>query len=253
VAAHAREVFLRNQGIGSENANPKPINPDAGDPIWVVCDASASGVGAFYGQGKAWENCRPAGFMSRKFKEAQQNYRVFEMETLAILEALTKWEDKLIGRKFTVITDHWSLEFFSRQRHLSGRQARWAEYLSRFDFEVIYVKGQYNIVADCLSRYYSSDLPGETHADHQYVSADLRLDPDGDDLPYGLSPQMRAMHTQEPPESIPRPTSPRGEPPEPITLEGSRPENGPSLAQVMSTTDGFWIAYVQGTRTTPYS
>jgi hypothetical protein len=71
------------------------------------------------------------------------------------------------------------------------------------------------------------------------VSADLRLDPDGDNLPYGFSSQMRAMHTQEPLESIPRPTSPRGEPLEPITLEGSRPENGPSLAQVMSTTDGF--------------
>ena len=133
--------------------------------------------------------------MSRKFKEAQQNYRVYEMETLAILEALTKWEDKLIGRKFTVITDHQSLEFFSKQKHLSGRQARWAEYLSRFDFEVVYVKGQHNIVADCLSRYYSSDLPGETHADHQYVSADLQLDPEGDDLPYGLTPQTRALQT----------------------------------------------------------
>ena len=171
----------------------KPINPEMDDPIWVVCDTSASGVGAFYGQGKTWENCRPAGFMLRKLKEAQQNYQVFEMETLAILKALTKWEDKLISRKFMVITDHQSLEFFSRQKHLSGRQARWAEYLSRFDFEVVYVKGQYNIVADCLSRYYSSDLPGKTHANHNYVSADLRLDPDRDNLPYGLTTQMRAM------------------------------------------------------------
>ena len=95
--------------------------------------------------------------MSHKFKEVQQNYQVFEMETLAILEVLTKWEDKLIGQKFIVIMDHQLLEFFSRQKHLPGRQAQWAEYLSHFDFKVTYVKGQYNIVADCLSRYYLTD------------------------------------------------------------------------------------------------
>lgn len=35
--------------------------------------------------------------MSKKFQEAQFNYCVFKMETLVILEALLKWEDKLIG------------------------------------------------------------------------------------------------------------------------------------------------------------
>jgi len=233
------KCFAEIKALATKAPILKPIDPESGDPIWVVCDASASGVGAFYGQGKSWENCRPAGFMSRKFKDAQQNYRVFEMETLAILEALAKWEDKLIGRRFTVITDHQSLEFFSRQKHLSGRQARWAEYLSRFDFEVIYVRGQYNIVADCLSRYYASDQPGEAHADHQYVSADLRLDPEGDDLPYGLTPQMRTLRTGEPPQSVPRPTSPQGDHPEPITLEDGQRGNETSLQQVMTTADGF--------------
>ena len=233
------KCFAEIKALAAKTPILKPINPETDDPIWVICDASASGVGAFYGQGKRWENCRPAGFMSRKFKEAQQNYRVYEMETLAILEALTKWEDKLIGRKFTVITDHQSLEFFSKQKHLSGRQARWAEYLSRFDFEVVYVKGQHNIVADCLSRYYSSDLPGETHADHQYVSADLQLDPEGDDLPYGLTPQTRALRTQETPKPTPRPTSPLEGSPELIMLGSIRLEDGSSLGQVMNTMEGF--------------
>ena len=233
------KCFTEIKALATKAPILKPIDPRSEEPIWVVCDASASGVGAFYGQGKSWENCRPAGFMSRKFKDAQQNYRVFEMETLAILEALTKWEDKLIGRKFTVITDHQSLEFFSRQKHLSGRQARWAEYLSRFDFEVIYVKGQYNIVADCLSRYYSSDRPGETHAEYQYVSADLQLDPEGDDLPYGLTPQMRALRVRRPPRSVLRPMSPPLKPPDPIALADSQLGSGERLPQVMTTVDGF--------------
>ena len=234
------KCFAEIKALAAKTPILKPINAEMADPIWVVCNASASGVGAFYGQGKSWENCRPAGFMSRKFKEAQQNYRVFEMETLAILEALTKWEDKLIGRKFTVITDHQSLEFFSKQKHLSGRQARWAEYLSRFNFEVVYVKGQYNIVADCLSRYYSSDLPGEKHADHRYVSADLRLDPEGEDLPYGLQPQMRVLRTRKPVKPVHRPKSPREQHPELVTLDGNQsPEGGVSLPQEMTATEGF--------------
>ena len=108
----------------------RPIDPRLDDPIWVICDASASGLGAMYGQGPTWQTCRPAGFMSKKFTATQRNYRVFEQETLAILEALLKWEDKLQGYHINVVTDHKSLEFFNNQAHLSGRQARWMECLS---------------------------------------------------------------------------------------------------------------------------
>jgi hypothetical protein len=90
----------------------RPINPKLSETIWVICDASASSVGALYGQGSEWKTCQPAGFMPKKFKDAQYNYQVFEMETLAILEVLLKWEDKLVGRKFTIVTDHRALEFF---------------------------------------------------------------------------------------------------------------------------------------------
>ena len=56
-----------------------------------------SGIGTMYGQDNEWQTCQPAGFMSKKFTLAQINYRVFEMETIAIPEALLKWEDKLLG------------------------------------------------------------------------------------------------------------------------------------------------------------
>ncbi len=72
----------------------------------------------------------PTGFMSKKFTLAQMNYRVFEMETIAILKALLKWEDKLLGRKIHIVTDHKALEFFKTQRRLNNRQARWMEFLA---------------------------------------------------------------------------------------------------------------------------
>jgi len=108
----------------------KPIDPGIDDPIWVICDTSMSGIGAMYGQGATWQMCCPAGFMSKKFTLAQMNYRVFEMETIAILKALLKWEDKLLGHKIHIVTDHKALEFFKMQRHLNNRQAWWMEFLT---------------------------------------------------------------------------------------------------------------------------
>ncbi len=75
----------------------KPINPKDPDPIWVICDGSRSGVSAIYRQGPDWQTCRLAGFLSKKFSSAQQNYHTHEHETIAILKALIKWEDKLLG------------------------------------------------------------------------------------------------------------------------------------------------------------
>jgi hypothetical protein len=161
----------------------RPIDHKKDEPIWIICDASAYGIGAMYGQGPNWQTCRPAGLMSKKFTDTQRNYQVFEQETLAILEALLKWKDKLLEYRVHVVTDHKALEFFKMQLHLSGRQTRWMEYLARFDFDIRYVKGELNKVADALSRYYEHDYWTEVPELQDYVNADVRLDPEHDDLP----------------------------------------------------------------------
>jgi hypothetical protein len=135
-----------------------------------------------YGQGPTWQTCRPAGFMSKKFTDTQKNYHVFKHETLTILEALLKWEDQLLGYRIHVVTDHKALEFFKMQLRLSGRQMRWMEYLTRFDFDIRYIKGEWNKVADVLSRYYEHDYWTEVPELQDYINADVRLDPEQDDL-----------------------------------------------------------------------
>jgi len=76
--------------------------------------------------------------------------------------------------------------------------------MSRFDFDITYVKGEYNKVADCLSRYYKSDTTADVHDYHDYVQADLKVDPTGEDLPSARyqevverTVEMRAMHAME--------------------------------------------------------
>ena len=45
-----------------------------------------------------------------------------------------------------------------RNRNLSGRKARWTELLYEFPVKIVYRKGQYNIVADCLSCCYTQEV-----------------------------------------------------------------------------------------------
>ena len=119
----------------------KPVDFNRNKPVWVITDSSQTGISAMYGQGKSWDTCQPAGFLSKKFMSAQHNYHTHKHETLAVLEALMKWEDKLLGRKFTVVTDHKGLEYFKTQPKLLPRQTRWWEYLSRFNYNTIHVDG----------------------------------------------------------------------------------------------------------------
>ena len=71
--------------------------------------------------------------------------------------------DLLQGVKFKWVMDHKGLTHLLNQKNLSGCQACWIEKISSFDFEVMYVPGMENVVADALSQMYSNDIPGTVH------------------------------------------------------------------------------------------
>ena len=94
-----------------------------------------------------------------------------------------KWEGKLLGRKFTVVTDHKGLEYFKTQLNLLPRQTRWWEYLSCFNYNTIHVDGIRNQVADSLSHYYEYNTIEDEYPNSEFVKTDAILDPDGDLAP----------------------------------------------------------------------
>ena len=101
--------------------------------------------------------------MSKEFSNAQQHYQTHEHETITMLKALMKCEDKLLGCKFTLVTDHEGLEYFKTQKNLSDRQVQWWEFLSHFNYTIMHIDGIDNKVADCLSRYYENDTSEDNH------------------------------------------------------------------------------------------
>lgn len=141
--------------------------------VFVVCDACPSGVGAVMGQGPTWDKIVIADMWSARFSSTQSNYPTHQQELLAIVGALDKFEDQLMGRQFMVVTDHRSLEYFKRQPSLSPRQVRWYEFLSRFHFNIVYVKGHLNLVADALSRKYENKPRTDND---EYVDVDIKLE-----------------------------------------------------------------------------
>jgi hypothetical protein len=53
----------------------------------------------------------------------------------------------------------------------------------RFDFDITYIKGELNKVADCLSWYNENDTESDAYEPYEYVHTDARIDPMGEDLP----------------------------------------------------------------------
>ena len=70
------------------------------------------------------------------------------------MEALEAWRHYLEGAKleFEIWTDHKNLQYFMTSQKLNCRQARWALYLSQFNFRLKHVPGKSMGKADGLSR-----------------------------------------------------------------------------------------------------
>lgn len=98
----------------------------------------------------------PVSYFSKSMSDTEKNYEIHNKEMLAIIRSLQEWRAELEGlqlrKRFDIYTDHRSLEYFMTTKKLNARQARWAEFLSRFFFLIRYRPGKQNTLADALSR-----------------------------------------------------------------------------------------------------
>lgn len=120
-------------------------------PTALKTDACKIGIAAILLQQYEGEwklvTCR-----SRRLKPNESNYGITELEALAIVEAVVKLRNYLLGIKFRIITDHCALCLVFKNKSTNSRLNRWRWILQEFDFEVIYTKGTMHSDVDCLSR-----------------------------------------------------------------------------------------------------
>ena len=114
-------------------------------------DASAYGIGAVLQQVQDGEE-RVVAYASKKLNKQQRRYCTTRRELLAIVVFLREFRRYLLGRPFTIRTDHNSLVWLLNFKEPQGQLARWLEYVFEYKFKIIHRAGKKHGNADALSR-----------------------------------------------------------------------------------------------------
>jgi len=147
----------RHQGsfdtLVKELSSPPVLKPySLEEEATLTTDASEGQIAACLSQ-----KGHPVIFVSKTLSAAERNYSNIEREAYAIIWAVLRLRQFLLGRYFTIITDHKPLEFlFAANKEIpkvaSARITRWAISLMAFDYNVKYKPGSEIPHVDALSR-----------------------------------------------------------------------------------------------------
>ena len=146
-------------------------------PFTVETDASISGIGAVLSQEQADRKLHPVAYASRALSTAERNYSVTELETLAVVWALTRFHHYLYGSPVTVVTDHTAVRALLETPNPSCKHARWwtKVYGSGLkDVKIVYRAVRLNSIADALSRSPHDEAPMEGVAEQELQVASIQ-------------------------------------------------------------------------------
>ena len=129
----------------------------------MTTDASNEGIGAVLSQ-----DGHPCCYVSRTLNPPEKNYTTTEKELLAIVWAVKRLRQYLLGRRFHIRTDHQALKWLNNCKDPSSRLMRWRLKLEEYEYDIEYTKGKDNTAADALSRVHAiTEQNGDTNpTDH---------------------------------------------------------------------------------------
>ena len=131
-------------------------------PFHIHTDASDVQLGACISQ-----EGKPIAFYSRKLNPAQTRYTTTEQELLSIVETCKEFRTILMGQQLIIHTDHKNL---THKNLTSDRVLRWRLYIEEYSPEIVYVKGEHNVVADALTRLDKTEDPVDLSKEFFYLT-----------------------------------------------------------------------------------
>ncbi|KAJ8388187.1 hypothetical protein AAFF_G00136530 [Aldrovandia affinis] len=129
-------------------------HPDFSKLFLLSVDTSSNGLGAVLSQvGEGEDVARPVAFTSRSLNYAQSRYPAHRLEFLTLKWAVCdKFSHWLWRQSFTVWTDNNPLTYILTKPKLDACEQRWVAKLAPYNFDIRYIPGPRNVVADSLSR-----------------------------------------------------------------------------------------------------
>jgi hypothetical protein len=133
---------------------PVLAHPVLTDPFELEVDASGFAMGVVLLQKKEDGKKHPIAYYSKTLSAAERNYDVYDLELLAIVNALDHWRPYLAGspHKIIIYSDHQNLLYWKEPHKISRRIAREVLMLLEYNFEIRHIKGTANRQVDALSR-----------------------------------------------------------------------------------------------------
>ena len=127
---------------------------DPKKPITIETDASKYVMAGIISQTGADGILRPIAYRSKSMSKSKCNYDVHDKELLAIILALEDWRRYIKGsrQQTKILMDHKNLVPFMTKKRLNERQVRWKQFLSQFDFKIVYQPGKEGGKPDPLTR-----------------------------------------------------------------------------------------------------
>ena len=133
-------------------SSPVLSYPDYSKCFFLDTDASDTGIGAVLSQVRDDGSECVIAYASRSLSRQEQRYCVTRKELLAVVDFMHHFRPYLLGREFTLRTDHGSLIWLRNFREPEGQLARWLEKLEEYNFTIIHRRGTSHCNADALSR-----------------------------------------------------------------------------------------------------
>jgi hypothetical protein len=129
--------------------------PNDDNKFRLATDASDFATGAvLYQEDPSTSLWHPVAYLSKSLNVHERNYEIYDKEMLAIIRGLEEYRHYLEGHlhQFEIWSDHKNLGYFKQAQKLTRRQARWALYLTRFDYSLHHKPGKTMQAEDPLSR-----------------------------------------------------------------------------------------------------
>ena len=121
-----------------------------------MTDASDYGIGGYLYQ--VIDNKKQlVALVSKSLAQTQLNWSTIQKEAYAIFFCCTHLDHLLRDRKFTILSDHKNLTFIKQAAN--PMTVRWHLALQELDFNIEFVPGVDNVIADAMSRLCTNNKP----------------------------------------------------------------------------------------------